>query len=94
MEGIVWYQTNGLSSPIYWGFGGRATHLAGDGGDTPPPPKLLGRALTILLLLCGASSLTVIIVPVLIHTLLIPLSNGASVISSVRRVSPPLFINP
>ena len=85
-------RTKGISSPISRGFRGPATHLAGEGGDPPPPYCSDARSL-FLLFFCGAAAQTVIIFPLLIPPPLLPLSDGASVVSSIEWGGPPLGID-
>ena len=83
--------TKGNSSPISQVFRGRATHLAGEGDE--PPPLLLGCVLPLLLLICGAAAQIVVVAPLLIPPPLLPLGDGTSIFSSVRRGGPHLGID-
>ena len=91
MGGIGGSLTKGLSYPISPGFSGGATYLVGDGEDSP---LLLGCALPLLLLIIFSSvDQTIVVLPLLITPPLLLLVNGASVISSVGWVGPPIGID-
>ena len=60
-------------------------------GVTPPPPSYYADAH--FLIICGAAAWTVVVVPIIIPPPILLLRNGASLVSSVSRGSPPLGID-